>query len=447
MLRPDFTKRLYNIFPAETADALLAAHNDESPVSIRFNTNKTIPALNCNGRVPWCTNAYYLPSRPVFTLDPHFHAGAYYVQEASSMFLEKLFDLIEAKMPLKVLDMSAAPGGKSTHLLSLLSLNDVLISNEIVPSRATILKHNLIKWGHSNAICTNNKPEDFAFLKAYFDVVLVDAPCSGEGLFRKSAESQAEWSPDSVAACARRQKLLLDTILPLVKPGGYLIYSTCTYEPAENDHQIAHILQQGQFEKVDLSFLARQFGIYETVHGLQFMPHIQQGEGFYISLLRNVGEGKSYTKHQNVQKTGKKDKIEFIAAEALSCIKELAGLLIREQEQYKAITFQTQAVLADIQSKLKVIYAGTWVGEKKGRDFIPAPEMALSIHLNNPYSEYELNMEQALQYLKCETPPIHNMPNGWVLIRHEGNALGWAKGLGARWNNYYPKGWRILMHI
>jgi 16S rRNA C967 or C1407 C5-methylase (RsmB/RsmF family) len=216
-------------------DLFKVAHRNPAPVSIRINPRKG-SRFSSLETVPWSGLGRYLPQRPVFTLDPLFHGGAYYVQEASSMFLEQVLSQVaDLRMPLRILDLSAAPGGKSTHVLSLISDESLLVSNEVIRSRASVLAENIQKWGYANCLVTNNDPADFAALPGFFDVIIVDAPCSGEGLFRKDKISMTEWSQDNVAICASRQKRILHDIWPSLKENGVLIYSTCTYSESENE--------------------------------------------------------------------------------------------------------------------------------------------------------------------------------------------------------------------
>src|ERR1044071_5586576 len=187
-------------------------------------------------KIPWTEYGHYLSQRPSFTFDPLFHAGCYYVQEASSMFLEQaLKQTIDLSKPLRVLDLCAAPGGKSTHILSLISKDSLLVSNEVIRSRAKILKDNIVKWGYSNVVVTNNDPKDFQRLENHFDVIVVDAPCSGSGLFRREPEAIEEWSINNVQLCCQRQQRILADIIPALKGGGILIYSTCSYSPQEDE--------------------------------------------------------------------------------------------------------------------------------------------------------------------------------------------------------------------
>ncbi|HEX8060200.1 MAG TPA: RsmB/NOP family class I SAM-dependent RNA methyltransferase, partial [Cyclobacteriaceae bacterium] len=261
----------------------------EEPVSsIRINRLKK-PNL-AGEHVSWCSTGIYLPERPVFTLDPNFHAGAYYVQEASSMFLEQAVkSSVDLSKPLRVLDLCAAPGGKSTHLLQLISNESLLVSNEVIRSRAMILSENIQKWGKSNVIVTNNDPKDFTELNGYFDLIVVDAPCSGEGLFRKDEDAMQEWSDENVNLCSLRQRRILADVWPALKENGVLIYCTCTYNEAENENNLKWLSEQKDIELIDLP----HFPGVEKTTGYRFMPHKVKGEGFFIAAVRKKSQERS----------------------------------------------------------------------------------------------------------------------------------------------------------
>ncbi len=217
--------------------ALLQAHEQAAVTSVRLNPRKAAaPSFIQTGAVPWCGAGRYLSERPVFTLDPLFHAGAYYVQEASSMFVQHAVEsLVDLNGPaLRVLDLCAAPGGKSTLLAGLLRDEDLLVSNEVIQARAAILAENMSRWGQMNTWVSQNDPKDFAALGAYFDIMLIDAPCTGSGLWRKDEAAMDEWSPEHVKLCSERQKRIVADALPALKPGGLLLYATCSYSPEEN---------------------------------------------------------------------------------------------------------------------------------------------------------------------------------------------------------------------
>jgi 16S rRNA C967 or C1407 C5-methylase (RsmB/RsmF family) len=266
------------------------------PVSIRINQKKwksldnegnAAPSIlskqSMSEMIPWCSSGSYLKARPSFTFDPHFHAGVYYVQEASSMFLEQaLKQSIDLSRSLKVLDLCAAPGGKSTHIQSLISSDSLLVSNEVIKSRVSILEENLTKWGGINTIVTQNDPHAFRRLEGFFDVIVVDAPCSGSGLFRREPEAIREWTPDLVKLCSKRQQRILADVLPALKSGGLLIYSTCSYSPEENENIIDWLVHDSELEPVSLVVPAL-WGIVESTSpnakaiGYRFYPNKLKG--------------------------------------------------------------------------------------------------------------------------------------------------------------------------
>ncbi len=239
------------------------AYETKAPVSIRVNARKYPKALSLS-KVAWASQGYYLEERPVFTLDPVFHGGAYYVQEASSMFLEQAFKQhVDPEAALNVLDLCAAPGGKSTHILSLINDQSLLVANEVIKSRAYILKENLQKWGNSNVVITHSDPERFSAMKGFFDVMVVDAPCSGEGLFRRDEEAMKEWSPENVQLCVSRQQRILEAVWGCLKPGGILVYSTCTFNTKEDEENLDWLRKEYESESLPLK-LDETWGITEV---------------------------------------------------------------------------------------------------------------------------------------------------------------------------------------
>ena len=286
-------------------EAFKAVHQSGTQiVSIRLNPSKAGQRSTNNEqleKVPWSSNGYYLPERPSFTLDPLFHAGAYYVQEASSMFLEEVLkQTVDLSKPLKVLDLCAAPGGKSTLIQSIISKESLLVSNEVIKTRVNILSENITKWGAANVIVTNNDPADFLRLKNYFDVIVVDAPCSGSGLFRKDPNAITEWSESNVQLCAQRQQRILADIMPSLKDGGVLIYSTCSYSQQEDEAISDWLIEQFKPARMtrsdgveSLRFkVDESWGIVETVsekenaYGYRFYPDKVKGEGFFIAAFK-----------------------------------------------------------------------------------------------------------------------------------------------------------------
>lgn len=434
------------------ADGLLRAIETASPLSVRYNASKSETLPQDLKPVPWCKTAFYLDERPSFTLDPKLHAGAYYVQEASSMFLEQVFEQYVPKdEALVVLDLCAAPGGKSTHLATLIGENGLLVSNEVIRQRANILAENAQKWGTGNIVVTNNDPEHFEILEGFFDVMVIDAPCSGEGMFRKDPKAIEEWSAEHVILCANRQRRILMDSWVALKPGGLLIYSTCTYNNQENEENIAWLSQQHHVELLDLDisqFPQIQLVELGGVKGYRFFPHRVKGEGFFLTVVRKNVEGDVFETRRNkktaLQPLSKSDKALvsswILGSENWSWMKRGDHIIALPENWLYEIDFILQ--------KLKVVYAGIDIGEIKHQTINPLHGLALSIHLNKEaFHEVGVDKETALRYLRKEDILPETPVNGWLLISYEGLPLGWVKKMQNRANNYYPKEWRIRMDV
>lgn len=421
-------------------DTFIETLNGSSPTSIRLNPYKKTAQFEAAAQVPWCANGKYLAERPSFTFDPLFHAGTYYVQEAGSMYVEQAYKLANPEnKAVRVLDMCAAPGGKSTHLLSLINSDSLLVSNEIVPNRNKILQENITKWGTANTVVTQNKPEDFNRLKNFFDIILIDAPCSGEGLFRKDKDAIGEWSEDNVAMCSTRQKDILLHAYNALKPGGYIIYSTCTYEAVENDDNVQYAeslgMQQVALPKVEA-------GIASTDKGLQFYPHLVQSEGFYISLLQKNTEENFKEAGINPRAMGLHTRHADILAKYLQQPDNFA--VVEKGDMLIAVPKSIQRQIQVVTAALNVRHSGVLLGNFKGKDFLPAHDVAINIHVNQSIPAAELNKEDAITYLRSEPVKANTDARGWCIAMHEGHNLGWLKVMDNRSNNYYPKEWRIL---
>ncbi|MFN3589964.1 MAG: methyltransferase RsmF C-terminal domain-like protein [Spirosomataceae bacterium] len=438
--------------------AFFEAIAQQPPVSIRVNPRKgteNLPDLLPTDfeKVPWHPNGYYLPERPSFTVDPVFQAGGYYVQEASSMFVaEAVRQTMDTSKPLRVLDLCAAPGGKTTTLAAELTENSFLMANEVIKSRIPALKENLLKWGFTNYVVTNHDPETMAELEGFFDVVLVDAPCSGEGLFRKDDEAAKEWSVQHVELCSARQKRILKAAAFLVAPNGVLVYSTCTYNAQENDENVAYITKITELERIDLS-LPTEFGIQATQGGAQFYPHKLKGEGFYLAVFRQKGRG--------YNRVDAKVKLNQVRQRQL----EKAITWLKESSKFQYFLKNEGTIVALRKENLadygKVFYAlskhssGFEIGLFKGEAFIPSHALALSNELNDRIPRVELSFEDAQKYFKRETLsidqsadlPDSSQSGGWLVATYKGYQLGWLKDVQGRINNYLPKDWRIRMDI
>ena len=425
-----------------------AALQEPTPTSIRKNLYKSNTSFDHFSSVPWNEQAHYLPERPIFTLDPLFHAGTYYVQEASSMLIGAVTqEYFPENTPIKALDLCGAPGGKSTLLADTLPKGSLLLANEVIAGRAKILKENLTKWGQPNTFCSQQDSKDFKKLTGYFDLILVDAPCSGEGLFRKTPGATDEWSTDHVQLCSSRQKRILAEVLPLLAPGGILIYSTCTYNPYENTENAKWLCDQGLTHQ-SFSF-PTEWGLVEKEFGYQCYPHRVKGEGFYFAVFQaDTASKKSNLKvkaSKNWQKLPKKqlsilgDWIE--RPENFTYYQNTNGGIILLPSQWDKSFWELKSVLPSVSPP-------SFIGEIGAKGFIPDHGLAMSIVQHPQIPGIELDESTAIQFLKKEAfPRADNLDNGWALVKFQGHSLGFVKVLKNRINNYYPKNWRIRMQV
>ena len=452
-------------------DAFVEALSDEPSVSVRINAQCTKHKAQLidgqqttdNGQqsidgsqlstVKWCEHGRYLSERPKFTYDPMFHAGAYYVQEASSMFVwQALEQLVERDAV--VLDMCAAPGGKSTAIAQYLSEEGFLVSNEYVPQRAHVLVENITKWGAPNCVVTNNAPRHFEKLKSKFDAILVDAPCSGEGMFRKDERAREEWSKANVEMCVERQREILESAWKVLKPGGVLIYSTCTFNSHENEEQVQWLIDEMEAEYLPLK-IGEDWMITETERGYRFLPHKTRGEGLFMAAVR-----KECTMHNaqctidkidcvsDKKKQNKKDKKAKNSTlnSQLSTLNLLRGeyVVVESEGRYYAVQKERMALVDECRKTLNVLMFGVQMYEQKGKDLIPQAALALSqVYVRGAYPEAELSYEEAISFLRKEAIVLTDAPRGFVLVTYGGLPLGWVKNIGNRCNNLYPEFWRI----
>jgi NOL1/NOP2/sun family putative RNA methylase len=425
----------------------------EQVTSVRLNPNKSSIA-NCKlpieGKIPWSTDGYYLSKRPSFTLDPLFHAGAYYVQEASSMFLEEaLRQAVDLTQPLKVLDLCAAPGGKSTLIQSIISKESLLVSNEVIKSRVIVLSENITKWGAANVIVTNNDPKDFQRLENYFDVIVIDAPCSGSGLFRKDPEAINEWSEQNVQLCSQRQQRILADVMPALKENGILIYSTCSYSKDEDEDICDWLLKNYTLSTINYQ-LKEEWNIVETKspeyngYGYRFYPDKLKGEGFFIAAFRKT-QGTSYkgqvSKHRNKFEKLPVKEIAFINP-YLKNTGDVIFIKLREEIIALPVCFEDDLLI--LQSSLYIKKAGVKIGTLIRNELIPDHELAASIIIADTVYSIDVDEETALQYLRRREIKLEADNKGWILLTFQKIPLGWVKILPGRINNYYPKDWRIL---
>ncbi len=449
-LPKDFQLRLFNTWTEIEYQSFIMAMSEPPPTSIRLHPEKYTKEIPAN-KIPWCRYGYYLDYRPKFTLDPDFHTGSYYVQEASSQSIEYILSHIhQGNTDIKILDLCGAPGGKSTLAATYLSHDGLLVANEVIKNRAYILRQNIIKEGYSNVVVSNNDPSDFGRLEGFFDVIIVDAPCSGEGMFRKDIKSMDEWSLDNVALCSARQKRILHDVLPSLKTDGHIIYSTCTYNDDENIDNVEYITQEHNLESVPIPF-DPDWNIIPIekgdAKGYQFYPHKIQGEGFFVACLRKKNdklECTSYPKtYKNIMVPSKKE------------VQEIEKYIIAKNHEIVLDKVQTFRALPEGYAKdiklladsLRVIHCGTALGTLQKSVFIPDHNLSTSLKVSHKFPTIELTESEALRYLKRELTEINSPDKGWQMATYRGNGLGFLKNLGNRINNYLPQELRIRMDI
>ena len=492
-LPEEFTTYTRALMGEERFARFLGALDEPAPVSIRVNPFKAeaTPETGAD-RVAWCRGGYYLDSRPAFTFDPLLHAGAYYVQEASSMFIDHVVrQFVHA--PVTALDLCAAPGGKTTCLRAALPEGSRLYSNEPHPKRAQILAENVVKFGHPEVVVTNNYAIDYQRAGLRFGLILADMPCSGEGMFRKDPESIGEWSPANVEKCAALQRSILADIWPCLLPGGLLIYSTCTFNAHEDEENIAWICEELGAEPIALTGIEDAWNITGNLIGTdipvyRFLPGKTRGEGIFLAVLRKEGEEEenvllSYAakaekdrkkgkakKGMNADQKGKagkgnKNNAGKAGKSNTNVLTMIPGNWIRstsdaleegeygmgydyqktEEGDVYAIPQRWQYIYEQAKNSLKVIHAGIKLGTDKGKGLIPDQCLALSTMLNSDaFPQEDLSYEDAIRYLRKEAVNLHvDSSKKYVLVTYQGVPLGWEKNIGNRANNLYPQEWKI----
>ena len=444
MLPIDFIESLHNQLSPEEVQQLCQALETEPVVSIRLNDKIDYLTFDADTEeVPWHEDGYYLNKRPQFTLDPLFHAGCYYVQEASSMFLGEVLNQY-LKPNSIVLDMCAAPGGKSTLISQYLGEEGLLVSNEVVRQRVFILSENIQKWGNGNTIVTHNYAKDFGNkLENLFDCILVDAPCSGEGMFRKDAGAVQEWSTKNVNECVARQCEILDEVWDALKPGGVLIYSTCTFNQEENEKNVKWIMEELGAELLPVAH-DPSWGIVEGNPGYHFYPHKVKGEGLYMCVLRKLGAPGASFRLPKSKAQAPKAKVDG-EAEMRSWLKHPDRWVIRQQERFmSAYPAKYKELIEYISTQFICISTGFGIAELRGKNVVPQHSLAMLKDMDSSkFTKVDLTLEQALAYLRNEALVLPDVAQGMVLVTYEQVPLGFVKNVGNHCNNLYPKEWRI----
>ena len=451
------------------AGKLVAALQREAAASVRVNRSKCTCPVNSYERVEWEPDGYYLPQRPSYTLDPLYHAGVYYPQESSSMFLGEMYrQLIGHYEGIRVLDLCGAPGGKSTHLASLAGEYGLLVANEVIRQRAAILAENITRWGTGNVIVTNADPSRFAMLPSFFDLLVVDAPCSGEGMF-SNPSAISEWSLHNTQLCSKRQRRIVMDAWPSLRPGGILIYSTCTFNPEENEVNLLRFVTETGATPLTVTLPHGSPVVsveYGGVTGYGFYPDRVRGEGFFMAAMRKPAEIKSSAERrgpaeikssaerrgpasgrQHYTGQGPKTGLFRPSAGAFKMIESYAEFIpdrvVMHEERVIALGAVPE-IYNYIAARVPVIKSGTLAGVIKKSGFIPAHDLAMSVKIRREgWSRHSLTPEEALSFLRLEPLDPYSMPRGRILLEYRQVPLGFINNIGNRVNSGYPPGWRI----
>ena len=413
--------------------------NTAPDVSLRVNPGKGVSVAAGMQRVPWCADGFYLPQRLPFTFDPALHQGLYYVQDASSMAISHIAKTLSADgRPLRWLDICAAPGGKTTAALSALPQGSVVIANEYDPRRAAALAENLERWGYGRTAVTVGDTKAYRRLEGFFDVVAVDAPCSGEGMMRKEPQAVRQWSPSLVEQCAGLQLQIADNAWQALRPGGYLIYSTCTFNVEENERNVARMIERYNALSIDVglaAFPAVAGAVEGTACCARFIPGRVRGEGLFVAVLQKPGESRAQSCRRSFTKTvaspGKWLPENYVYT-------DIAGSL-------HAVPDDAAAVLATVAKHTKCISLGIEAGVIKGRDVVPSYALAHAKDLNtDAFHRAEVDYQTAVGYLRGEPVVLADSPRGIILLTFRGRPLAFAKNIGNRANNLVPASRRII---
>lgn len=432
----------------EEFDAFSASFDSERAFGLRLNRSKLVddPAVRedvlarfrCRP-IPWCPNGYYYEESTRPGKHPYHAAGLYYIQEPSAMSAVELLDPRPGEV---VLDLAAAPGGKTTHISDKMGGDGLLIANEIHPGRAKILSENAERYGITNVVVVNATPDQLSKrFPAFFDKIMLDAPCSGEGMFRKDPEAIREWSPEQVEICAARQDDILEEAVKMLRPGGRLAYSTCTFNRSENEDRMEQFVSRHP----EMKMLRTE----------RIWPHRHEGEGHFVALLEKDGSPEP----EQPSPAGKRPRASKSAQEAQAALREFRGFLAETAPEWtlpqgEPLFFGDQLYLLparpdrafgpDSLTGLKVLRPGLHLAERKKNRLEPAHACALAVSGIAREAALAPDSPDALKYLRGETFESSNAPDGWIAVTVGGYAIGWGKCQNGLVKNHYPKGLRWL---
>jgi 16S rRNA C967 or C1407 C5-methylase (RsmB/RsmF family)/NOL1/NOP2/fmu family ribosome biogenesis protein len=436
-LPPDFVAMLAQHTQFDgLAEALASTAPD---VSVRVNTLKQCTVSADADRVPWCETGYYLAERPQFTFDPALHQGLYYVQDASSMIAHTIARRLTADgAPVRWLDACAAPGGKTTAIIDALPKGSLMVANEFDFKRAAALLENVERWGSADVVVSRGDTNKFVKLPGFFDVVSVDAPCSGEGMMRKEAVAVQQWSPRLVQQCAALQREIVENVWQALRPGGVLVYSTCTFNLSEDEQNVQWMVDELGADPVDLNLSAFDGvlpGVDTSVPCARFLPGRVRGEGLFVAVLRKPGDAAS---------------MRVAAPKGVKTVKAPGDWLrgdyvyVADADKLRAVPREHLAEMARLNSVLSVVNYGLHVATVKGKDYLPTAPLARAVDLNaSTWPTVDVDLDTALTYLRGEVIAI-DAPRGIVLLTYGSRPLGFVKNLGNRANNLLPDNRRIL---
>ena len=456
---------------AGLADCL---ENTAPSTAVRINRRKVaedaLPTIAAGGKnVAWCRSGFYLPVRPDFTHDPAMHQGVYYVQDASSMILHHVVEWLAGELertrgaggsPLRYLDGCAAPGGKTTAAIDALPEGSIVVANEFDFRRAEILKENVVKWGYPNVVVSRGDTARFRRLAGMFDIVAADVPCSGEGMMRKDETARTQWSEGLVGECAALQRQIVANLWEALRPGGYMIYSTCTFNRVENEGNVEWMVAELGAERVEVPLPPDSGIVTDGTGTMRFLPTWTEGEGLFMAVLRKPADGSAREAmvdaggrkgRKENRKGGKKGGSGKESPMLKDCRNVCGGWLregftvVPDEDVIVAVPDGMLELTGGLEQNLDVIYRGVELGTVKGRSLVPSQALALSTALcADAFERVDVDLPTALAYLRRESLPSMGTVKGFVLLCYGGRPLGFVNNLPNRANNLYPQHWRIL---